>query len=117
MESCRTGEGSHGRHMKLFSLGGSMKKLILKIGRKIGRSLGMVGIGRYLAGITLAAAMVCSVASAQVGAAALSGGVQDQTGAVIPSASVTLQNAASGQQRMVKTNGSGSFNFAAVPSG
>jgi hypothetical protein len=94
-----------------------MKKLILKIDRKIGRPLGLVGIGRYLAGVTLAAAMVCSVASAQVGAAALSGVVQDQTGAVIPSASITLQNAASGQQRMVKTNGAGSFSFAAVPSG
>jgi hypothetical protein len=47
----------------------------------------------------------------------LSGIVQDQSGAIIPGASVTVQNAASGAQRALHSNGSGSFTFSAIPSG
>jgi hypothetical protein len=54
---------------------------------------------------------------AQVGAASLSGIVQDQTAAVVPGANVTLHNQASGADRVVKSNGAGAFSFAAVPSG
>jgi hypothetical protein len=65
----------------------------------------------------IAAVLLSGVALAQVGAAAISGVVQDQTGAVVPDAVVTLQNTANGEQRTVKSNGSGSFSFAAVASG
>jgi hypothetical protein len=56
-------------------------------------------------------------AHGQVGAASLSGIVQDQTTAVVPGATVTLHNNDSGADRTIKSNGSGAFNFAAVPSG
>ena len=54
---------------------------------------------------------------AQVGAATLSGVVQDSTGAVIPNATVTLHNRSTGTDRQLHSNGSGSFTFSAVPSG
>ena len=76
-----------------------------------------VCFGKLLPVVALAAAMSCNVASAQVGAAALSGVVQDSSGAVIPGASVVLQNKTNGQQRTLTSNGSGAFSFAAVPSG
>jgi hypothetical protein len=58
-----------------------------------------------------------SAAWAQVGSAALSGTVQDQTGAIVPGATVTIQNSASGAQRILQSNGAGSFTFSAIPSG
>ena len=65
----------------------------------------------------LVATTLCAPAFAQVGAASLSGVVQDRSGALIPNASVTLENTASGQRRAVKSNKSGGFSFAAMPSG
>ena len=54
---------------------------------------------------------------AQVGAASLSGVVQDQSGAVVHSAVVVMKNDASGAQVTTQTNSSGVFAFAAVASG
>jgi Carboxypeptidase regulatory-like domain len=62
-------------------------------------------------------AVVGSPARGQVGAASLSGIVQDQTGATVPDASVTIQNAASGAGRHLQSNSAGEFAFSAVPSG
>ena len=62
-------------------------------------------------------AMLCSPVWAQVGAASLSGLVQDTTGASIPGATVTIQNTASGAQRHLQSNSAGDFAFSAVPSG
>jgi hypothetical protein len=45
----------------------------------------------------------------------ISGTVTDSTGAVIPMATVTLQNAASGDKRTTATNNDGFFSFQAVP--
>src|ERR1700760_2857408 len=56
-------------------------------------------------------------ARAQVGSASLSGVVEDPSSAVVRGATVTLQNTASGAQLSGKSNGSGAFSFAAVPSG
>jgi hypothetical protein len=68
--------------------------------------------------VCLVLAVLCGPAAwAQVGAASLSGIVQDQTGAIVPSATVTIQNTASGAQRTLQSNNSGSFTFSAVPSG
>jgi Carboxypeptidase regulatory-like domain len=54
---------------------------------------------------------------AQVGSAALSGVVQDATGAVVPGATATLTNQVTGAQRIATTNGDGIFAFSAIPSG
>ncbi len=56
-------------------------------------------------------------AFAQVGTAALSGIVQDPTGAVVSGATVTLTNAQTAQQRTLQSNGAGSFTFSSVPNG
>ncbi|HEV2577648.1 MAG TPA: carboxypeptidase-like regulatory domain-containing protein [Acidobacteriaceae bacterium] len=56
-------------------------------------------------------------ALAQVGTAALSGLVQDPTGAAVPAATVTLQNAQTSQQRTLHSNGAGAFTFSSVPNG
>jgi hypothetical protein len=58
-----------------------------------------------------------SPARGQVGAASLSGIVQDQTGAAVPGSSVTIQNTASGAGRHLQSNSAGEFAFSAVPSG
>jgi hypothetical protein len=58
-----------------------------------------------------------STVRAQVGSASLSGIVQDQTGAIIPGAMVTLQNVVSGAVRTSHSNGSGAFTFEAILSG
>jgi hypothetical protein len=54
---------------------------------------------------------------AQVGSAALSGVVQDATGAVVIGATATLTNQVSGAERSVINNGDGFFTFSAIPSG
>lgn len=56
-------------------------------------------------------------ARAQTSSATIDGTVTDSTGAVIPSANITLTNEASGIQRHGVSNGAGFFNFAAVPPG
>ncbi len=55
--------------------------------------------------------------SAQGGLATVNGTVYDTSGAVVPSAQVTLTNQSSGELRQAKTNGSGVFNFPGVPQG
>lgn len=75
-------------------------------------------VGAGLA-LLVAAALVSIVptARAQSSSATLSGTVLDATGAIIPGATVTLKNQASGDVRKEVTNGDGFFNFAAVPPG
>jgi len=58
--------------------------------------------------------MLTAMATAQVGSASRSGVVQDQCSAAVPDASVTPENALSASVRVVKSNGAGSFSFAAV---
>ncbi|MGA3371499.1 MAG: carboxypeptidase-like regulatory domain-containing protein [Terracidiphilus sp.] len=54
---------------------------------------------------------------AQTITASLSGVVSDQTGAVIPAATVTAKNQSNGFLRTVKTNGVGIFSFSSLDSG
>jgi hypothetical protein len=61
--------------------------------------------------------LLAAMATAQVGSASLNGVVQDSTGAAVPDAVVTLENALSDAARTVRSNGAGTFSFAAVPSG
>lgn len=65
----------------------------------------------------LVALLLPYVATGQVGAASLNGVVQDQTSALVPGAAVTLTNIQNGVERTVTSNSSGTFYFAAVPSG
>ncbi len=73
------------------------------------------------AGLTLlvAIAMISTAptARAQSSSATLSGTVLDVTGAIVPGATVTLKNQATGDKRDAVSNGDGFFNFAAVPPG
>ena len=59
--------------------------------------------GARTSAVGLAIVLACGAAHGQVGAASLSGIVQDKTGAVIPNATVTVQNNASGAQRVSKS--------------
>src|SRR5687767_7971942 len=56
-------------------------------------------------------------ATAQTITGSISGAVTDSTGSVIPSATVTLASAKTGQTRTAATNGEGRFNFAALQPG
>jgi hypothetical protein len=58
-----------------------------------------------------------TIATAQVGSASLSGVVQDQTGAAVPGAALTLETVLGGTPWTATSNGAGAFSFAAVPSG
>ena len=62
-------------------------------------------------------ALVPAALRAQVGSAALSGVVQDTTGAIVPGATATLLNVLNGAQRVSVANGEGLFSFSAVPAG
>lgn len=59
----------------------------------------------------------CSLltASAQSVSATLSGTVEDQNGAVVPSATVTAENKATGLKRQATTNGEGQFTIPLLP--
>jgi Carboxypeptidase regulatory-like domain len=75
---------------------------------------------RLVAALGLAAFLfigvfLCQPALAQTTSSTLTGTVFDSSGAVVPDATVTLKNEASGDTRTTKTNGEGYFTFAAVP--
>jgi len=59
--------------------------------------------------------LVPSVAFGQADTGTLSGTVKDTTGAVVPDATVTARNTATGVQRSVQTGSDGVFTFAALP--
>lgn len=67
--------------------------------------------------VVAALGMMAGAAHAQVGSAMVSGLVEDSTGAVIPGAAVTLQNARTAAKETTRSNGAGSFTFSSVPSG
>ncbi len=71
--------------------------------------------------LCLVVAMLCCMTTpkawSQTSSGQISGRVVDQTGASIPSASVTLTNQATGEMREVKTGDSGEFVFPAVQPG
>ncbi|HTP88919.1 MAG TPA: carboxypeptidase-like regulatory domain-containing protein, partial [Bryobacteraceae bacterium] len=70
----------------------------------------------FLAGLCLAVLILCQVpVSAQNATGSLSGTVTDSSNAVVPDATVVLKNEATQTVRQSVSNGSGYFNFAAVP--
>lgn len=71
----------------------------------------------FVAGVAMIAgvALTPRVAVAQGAAGQLAGTVKDATGALIPGATVTLENAVSGYSRTATTDSSGQFRFFNVP--
>ena len=70
------------------------------------------------AGLLIVALLLFQVpAFSQVGSGSLGATVADKTGGVVPNAKVVLKNEASNSLRESVTNGSGFFNFSAVPPG
>ena len=57
------------------------------------------------------------MANAQSDSSSLSGTVTDPSGAVVPNARVTAHNESNGQDRVVQTNGSGSYTITNLPPG
>jgi Carboxypeptidase regulatory-like domain len=80
--------------------------------------LNIVKMLRRVCGILIVAILVAAPAAfAQITTGSLSGTVRDTTGAVVPKASVTLQNQATNDIRTTVSNADGYFTFAAVPAG
>src|SRR5579864_5886813 len=80
--------------------------------RKLLPRLGIVGYLTLTCLITLF--VVSRSAMAQVDEGAITGTVQDSTGAVVPNAQVTLVNTDQGITLETKTNGSGGYTFSPV---
>jgi len=75
---------------------------------------------RRIYGAVLALALACSAFAAGYGqnlTGQLTGTVTDQSGAVVPSANITLKNQLSGDTRRTVSNSEGVFAFASVPTG
>ena len=77
----------------------------------------LAGIAAVALAMPVATLRLAPVAYAQVTTATVGGTVTDSTGAILPGAKVTLKNTASGDTRVVTSNGSGVFSFSAVPTG
>jgi hypothetical protein len=74
--------------------------------------------GLRLAGIILLAAFACPTANTQTaGTGSIQGTVADQTGAVLPNASVTITNTATEVQHKTSTGPEGIYSFPNVPVG
>jgi len=68
----------------------------------------------------IALVLICAISlysQSEIGGATLNGSVSDPTGAVIPSAKVTVHSAATGFTRSVETTGAGLYSFATLPAG
>ena len=61
--------------------------------------------------------LVASMAMAQLPTGTILGVVRDTSGAVVPGASLTARNAATGQTRTAVAGGDGSYRFSALPVG
>jgi len=70
-----------------------------------------------IAKLCLVALLISCPASRAAAADAISGAVEDPTGAVIPSAVITLRNTETGAQRSVTSDAEGSYTFSALPPG
>jgi hypothetical protein len=77
------------------------------------------GLSTLVAALAVVAVLFITTptATAQSSSATVNGTVLDTSGAVVPGASVTLKNQASGDERTEVSNGDGFFNFIAVQPG
>ena len=74
-------------------------------------------LARFLVLVLAMLAIMSLVGNAQTTSATLTGTVFDSSGAVVPKATVSLKNEASGDMRSTVANGDGYFTFAAIPPG
>jgi hypothetical protein len=81
------------------------------------RSTGLNMMGATWLALSLFLLLFTSSGRAQLTTGSMLGTVTDNSKAVVPSAKVTLQNEATGDQRQTVTNGEGHFTFAAVQPG
>src|SRR6266566_256675 len=72
---------------------------------------------KKLFSITTLALMLAVTASTQTSSSSIAGTVADSTNRVVPGATVTLTNEASGEARKVTTNENGEFVFAGIVPG
>ncbi len=81
-----------------------------------GRGSSMFSVIRYGFGTCLAV-LVAAVASAQAPVGTISGVVHDQSGALVPGASVTVRNIATGLERNLTSGSDGTFSAPALAAG
>jgi hypothetical protein len=74
-------------------------------------------IWRVFAGVVAVVLMCIGVASAQVDSGQISGTVTDQTGAVVPNASVTVKNTGTNAERTAVTSATGFYQVTTLPPG
>jgi hypothetical protein len=67
--------------------------------------------------ITVAFLLIATCAQAQTDRGSIRGTIVDQTGAVVPGATITVSNAATGISNSVRSNDAGVYGVAALPSG
>src|SRR3954470_1467070 len=72
---------------------------------------------RMLYALLIAAAIAPSLMAQSLVSGDLTGTVTDPSGAVVPNASVTAKNAATGATRTTVSNASGAYRFALLPPG
>ena len=72
---------------------------------------------RILAATLFGVAMFAATAAAQVQSGVILGNVYDQSGAVIPGASVTAVNKATGQRHKTSSDGTGLYSLPSLPYG
>ena len=61
--------------------------------------------------------LMTSSATAQINTATIVGSVSDQTGALIPGATVTIENVATQAERTAETDGVGNYSIESLPPG
>jgi hypothetical protein len=116
MEQAMTGNGQGAERNTSAISNYAARARMNAVGSALARAAGTSLFAAALLLLFCAAPSV-STMHAQTISASLSGSVEDQTGAIVPGASVTLTNQASKDKRTTKTDSLGLFNFAAVPSG
>jgi carboxypeptidase family protein len=67
--------------------------------------------------LTISAALLLSQAAQAQASASLHGTVRDSDGGIVAGATVVVQAAGGGERRTARTNGQGTYTFAALPAG
>jgi len=76
-----------------------------------GKGLSLSALARYFASVIAVVILTGTIASAQVESGQISGTVTDQSGAVVPGATVTVKNLGTNAERNTQTSPSGAYLF------
>src|SRR5436309_3332646 len=77
----------------------------------------MLKLARVILASVVLVLLAVSIASAQTGTSGITGSVRDATGAVVPNATVTAKNEATGVTYTQNTTDSGLYSFPSLPVG